>query len=433
MSGVLSTGAAFRNAVSGHSRMAGFSLLELAIGLILLGLVMLPILELYKISMKSLALSDTRSAQNQTVLAVNQFYENGNLRYPCPASLVVPVGDPAHGEEAACAGTTPPPCASAGWRASGGAGICRTTGPGGTVVIGAVPFAALGIHEDMSLDFWDNRILYAVTQDQTNAATFAAAPGAVSLFTVDRNPATSTDPDDLDGVPDLFSDAAGDFDDVDFVLVSTGRTGAGGFTVGGTEISSCPAGTRETQNCDMDTVFLHDRDPDDSRVGARSDVAGPMFFDDILAFQRSVPEDTWFPTPAGLSHVITGADHVGIGTTDPQYALEVNGAVRVEQGLQSDTICDESAGCSVSFDPALITDDMPQMQCDFSGSLHGDQPVMRLAGSQVHCASAVDMVGAPIAGDAIRLPSAFAAVDCTTTGMVANGFDATGQVICVTP
>ncbi|MCC6598585.1 MAG: prepilin-type N-terminal cleavage/methylation domain-containing protein [Alphaproteobacteria bacterium] len=421
------------------SRNGGFTLLEVAIGLIILGLIMLPIIEGYKIWMKTVALYTTRGAQNEIVIAMNQFYENGNLHYPCPASLIVPQEDAADGVSGNCSFATPPPlCSDASWRAApAGPGICRTDASANAIVIGAVPFASLGMSRRHASDFWHNRFLYAVTMEQTSAATFAGNPGKVTLFTVDRPSPPSSDPDDADGIPDLFCNTAVDcLNDLDFVLVSTGQTGAGGFSNNGASVGACPAsaaGGLEFENCNMDAIFLHDSDPRDASVGARGDIPGPRFFDDLLAYQRDIPEDTWYPTPAGSSHVITAADRVGIGTTNPLHAIDVEGSIQVDQGIMSDQICDDIPGPATAncFDPELIVGDVPEMQCDSAASFFGDQAVVELGGSKVTCASPVSGGGGgPIGGAAITLPPDFPVVTCPA-GQRFNGFDPSGVPKCV--
>lgn len=433
MSKFFASGDSSRAAHGGVPRSAGFSLIELAIGLIILGLIMLPIAEMYRIYMKSLSLSDTRGAQNEITTAINQFYQNGNLRYPCPASLIAPEDSFGYGREGVCTGGPPVrPCTSAAWRTT--SGICRTTGPGSQVVIGAVPFKALGIDADRAKDFWDNRLLYAVTLNQTDSATFTTEPGSISLFTMDRA-------SDDDGIPDLYcSDPPANTDcysDVDFVLVSTGRNGAGGFAGSGAEMPACPgsAAGREYFNCDMDRVFLHHTDPDDPTVGARSDRMGDTFYDDILAFQRSIPENTWYPTPVGLSHVITGAAHVGIGIPSATtHMLEVGGSAQVDGGVKTDRVCDENQ--TSCFDPELITGDMPQMQCDSASTFYGDQAVVKFKENRVRCALPADNLGSgPVSGDGeiITLPSSFVDGDCAGASKLMTGFDASGAPVCVIP
>lgn len=391
-----------------NSRMAGFSLLELSIALIILGLVAVPIIQLYKTSLKAMALSETRGAQNQVILAINQFYENGAARYPCPASLTVAEGDSAYGVEGDC--TTPfPLCSSGTWMATDG--ICQTSNAADAVVIGAVPFNTLKIGAELSTDFWDNRMFYAVTHAQTALATFSADPGRVTVQTV------------ATGVPATYCEGGGTdcYTDVDFVLASTGRTGYGGFTNAGNHISSCPtpANGREAENCNMDAVFLLDRVPNNNMLGTRSDAVGPTFFDDILAFQRQVPRNTWYPTPSGGgSHVISEADRVGVGTTNPQHALDVNGSVQADS-VRSNSIC--NGDCLAQFQPEIIVDDMPQMQC-------GDQPMVRVGGSQVHCAKAGAASTVTVA-----LPNAFPTATCSGTTPLVKGFNASGGIICTAP
>lgn len=424
----------------------GLSLLEVAIGLVVLGFVALPIIRSYSGDMEKKAHNMTIGSMVETIAGVNQFFFSGNSRYPCPADITLTEGDLNYGIEKSCDLASILPCAPPSpWAANGG--ICKTDDTSNAIIIGAIPFATLKMTQKSGLDFWKNKLIYAVTYSQTKQASYLTAGGKIKVLAVD-NPKNIIDSTE-DGVPDLL------VSEYDLFLFSTGETGIGGFTAGGHKLAACDvlSTSFEQENCDFDNIFFASEDPADKASSAFSRVSGPMFFDDMTEMQISPPLATWFqheenPTYADKDYVITLATRVGIGTTTPDETLHVIGDIRSDitalgngGNLKADAICNDSASC---FTPEIITEALSQMNCDPDASFSLQRAVTRVANSQVECNTA--LIEAP-PGSGTFLPigggnnlrvdnSKFKEKDCETYGLgggIAAGVDASGDLICIIP
>lgn len=415
----------------------GLSLLEMAIGLVVLGFVALPIIRSYSGDLEKEAYNTTSGSLVETITGINQFFFSDNSRYPCPTDMSLAEGDANFGLEGSCdlasillCGPTSP------WLASGG--ICKTDNTANAIVIGGVPFGTLKMSQDTQIDFWKNKFIYAVTHSQTKQLSYSTGGGKINVLAADNplNVANSTE----DGVPDVLSIP------YDMFLFSTGETGVGGFTSRGMANDVCGDLTTglEHENCDFDNTFFIAVDPYDNASNAFGRVPGVNFFDDITRMQISPPLATWFqhtdnPTYTDKDYVLTLATKVGIGTKEPDETLHVVGDIRAEVmlsgdggNLKSDLLCNESGSC---FDPVIITDTLPQMNCDSDASFPLQRAVTRVANSEVKCNTALDDSGNPIGGgNNLRVDnSKFGTMDCGGSGEIAQGIDASGDLICVVP
>src|SRR5690606_18273347 len=71
-------------------------------------------------------------------------------------------------------------------------GLCRTPGmrAGSSILLGTVPYAALGLSIKDAHDGWGNKITYAVTEVLTQTSTFNDQLGTIGLLQGARNPTT---------------------------------------------------------------------------------------------------------------------------------------------------------------------------------------------------------------------------------------------------
>ncbi|MDB5492028.1 MAG: hypothetical protein JWO78_1877, partial [Micavibrio sp.] len=181
---------------SGHAREKGFTLIEIAIGMIIIGLLAVPYLQTYqawKLKTITKETSDNASAV-QSALAK---YATRYGHYPLPANPSLASGAAGDGVEVAVGGVGTCSLASTG--------VCRSTttwtGAHGqtTVLIGTVPYATLGLPLKNTYDGYKNRFKYAVTELMTKAPptyTFSNDDGILQVVDKDGNDEDSqTKPD----------------------------------------------------------------------------------------------------------------------------------------------------------------------------------------------------------------------------------------------
>lgn len=373
-----------------------------------MGLIVVPIATIYNNYVKQLKINETRNAQTDVRNAINIYIPN-NGRYPRPAKFNVSEGDTDFGAEGVA---NPALCSSASWFATDG--LCRTDNTASAVLIGAVPFNALGMSIEGTKDYWGNPLLYAVSLSQTDALTYGSAGGSVTVQVLDP----ARDPVNL-------------ATNYDMLVVSFGETAKGGYSNAATLISPCVGSVAENEdeNCDFDDTFLLDRDPDNIENSTYSEVAGQDFFDDFTLAQDTFPRDIWYQHEVDPNYVISQATRVGVGTTDPQARLHVMGDTQVDTNIQSNQICNSDV--TACFNPEIIDGNVPDMDCR-ENTVPGEEPVLSIGNSRVYCASAVDPAGNAIDGQAYRFDmSIFTAQDCQTTGQLMQGIDASGRPVCV--
>ena len=397
----------------------GFSLIETAIGMVVAGLIIAGILAMAQAENADRRQRYTSGNLAKIETAINQYYRLTGA-YPRPANLSFNEINPNYGKEESWVNAAAiPQCSSATWFSTNG--ICRTTAdPNIAAVVGAVPFAALQLNIEDSLDGWDNKIIYVVTEVKTDPSRFSDNNGVITSQALDIN-----------RVPTVVDNLT------DFVLFSTGETGRGGYGKDGIPIAPCGTMAQgfDNENCDFDSVFILEVNPNNLSIpNARSEVAGAGFYDDITEEQAQVPISTWFPSLTNNADIITLATRIGIGTTNPQVSIHVVGDIRVDSNIMSSNICDENN--NNCFEPELITGTRPEMRCDNTDIMFGEQPMMEVANSKVGCASSVDAGGTLIDVDGKRLQldmNIYNPADCYATGMLVTGFNASGDPICTVP
>lgn len=334
----------------------GFTLIEIAIALVVIGLLITPMLMLVNAKFHSQRMLDTRAKFSNMESALTE-YVRRNGRYPRPASLTAYEGDADYGIEFAV-GTAPAECPDVEAN-----GLCVTEDTGtlapfsDSVIIGAIPFNTLKIPPEDTLDSWGNRIIYAVTDYKTDAATYVRDGQGTLRF-------SALDDFNKDVIPELINEGGGhSYTRYDMILVSTGPTGKGGYTANGQLIGICvedPANPEnEDENCDFDAFFMLDENRrTDTRLqadggtrireadlldplvpgnGTRNVIEGPRFYDDLthdiqsVSFNLDWVENTAVPEYR-TEYVVTEAKRFSIGlNTPPEYAVHVAGDIRASE------------------------------------------------------------------------------------------------------
>ncbi|HIF24596.1 MAG TPA: hypothetical protein EYG18_07330 [Micavibrio sp.] len=395
-------------------RNKGFTLIEAAIAMILIGLISVPMIMLYNVEREDFIRQTNTGRIGIIQGAINDFVVVNN-RYPSPADLFESPASATYGQEftgaiASCAAWPTPN------------GVCRTTGPN-QILIGAVPFAALGLPPDRAHDYWDHKFLYAVTASQATLYATGAGEIITQGFDLSRTLApqgTSYSPNDI-------------------IIVSHGETGAGAYSRQGTLIRVCNDAVTprvDEENCNMDDTFIVYENleeitpPPLSRAILSTSLAdNGNFYDDFTGQQTQVPSDLWLQNLTDADYALTLSARIGVGTETPTTKVHVIGDIQANS-VQASDVCNDSSSACIT--PTSIAGVDPAMNCN--GGTLPSQGVVRIENNSVVCGSVVDSGGAPIEGEVFELPVFYTrGVDCTATGMLLTGFDAGGVPQCAAP
>ncbi len=210
--------------MSVRSSRSGFTLVEMAVVLAIAGLLTAGMLAMLKVQAKKSQMETTKKRLVEISSALAQ-YQTRHGRLPCPAALGAPPINPEFGVETAGCSTLPP---------NPNADPSAAPGTGGVKIrIGAVPVISLGLSSDHIIDSWQRRFVYAVSENLTVAGAPNVNIGAITLL-------------DNNGTP--LGPNPGQ---TPFVILSLGKTGAGGTTYEGVKYAvPCPATGPEHENCE---------------------------------------------------------------------------------------------------------------------------------------------------------------------------------------
>lgn len=232
----------------------GFTLIEVMVVLIILGLVMGTAFQLLRTYQQRAIMLEFEQDMAEIDAALTAYASGSEGFLPCPAALNAAEGTAAHGGAGDCTNMS-----IALGNCSGNAYcILRGRGPVGIpaldardgnatnqlrVRIGAIPFRALRISSEAAVDPYGNRYLYAVTEhmaDNTNPAfAYDPARGAVEVETA-AGISLIADPA---AVPPIPAGSAA------LIVYSTGPNGFGAFSRAGINGPNCPGGRPDTPNC----------------------------------------------------------------------------------------------------------------------------------------------------------------------------------------
>lgn len=334
----------------------GFTLIELAMVMIIMGLIAGPLIQYYALYYQNKMRQDTLDNIEADKAEISFFFNN-TVRYPCPSDRALPITDPNFGREfhVTCDPTAVGLVAPNTCTASGG--ICLVAGnrdlsnpPDGDmtdanelIIIGGIPIASLRdtnlnqISNELAVDSWGNKLTYAVSHSLTTTATYKFNEGQIKA------------------VDEFGADTAGINNDAHYVLISHGKNGKGAFRATGTTIPfACGSSLGiDDENCDNDGTFM-------SALGQYEGNTA-NYFDDYTYFMVNKSSSIWafIPSTGHLYNLNSG--NVGVNTTAPGDKLDVSGTLRANNNVKAAQICKKTGGGC--FPISAITGDTTDMRC----------------------------------------------------------------------
>lgn len=241
-------------------RARGFTLIEMAVVVFIFGLLASAATAVVGSLIVSTREKATRTKQEAIKTALSTFLARNN-RLPCPAISTVPTGAATNGVEAATPGTC--------------VGVVTSGAVPNIVKTGAIPWVALGLPEEATLDGFGNRFTYQVMATATNltAATVPGMLGTISLHSAGPGvlpPAVGAD--------QINNCTTGTYNPCGAVavIVSHGSNGYGAFNSSGQQVPGLGVvtATDEPANADGDSRFV---------VKSYSDIVANPYDDIVLA------------------------------------------------------------------------------------------------------------------------------------------------------
>lgn len=303
----------FCNKRLSRPRHAGFTLLELSIGLTIVSILAAGALTVGGVVVEQQRFTDTNTRVDEIRQALIDYFKvNGRL--PCVAPQNIAMGDTGYGAElTSCATGAAATGATIRIRADGSACSASAT-DANCVRIGAVPVRTLGLSDAAAADDYGNKLFYAVSEDMTDATKVTAASGRVTI---------------IDGTGATVAQGTGTTGAA-FAVVSPGPDGKGAYKlINGVQAIACGSSANlDVENCNNNAVFR------DTQFNNGNQAAS--FYDDIPAWapkyllttaSTSTANSLWAETAPNIYAIGTDNDvntgNVGIGTTSPQNRFDV--------------------------------------------------------------------------------------------------------------
>lgn len=323
---------------------SGFSLIQVAIGISILGILIAPFGSAYYLHEKKRRM-DSNFLKIERVVGAIRSYKSLTGHYPCPAPLDVARDSNKYGYPLAC--NTPAFAASVPSN-SCGEGICVETSIRSDItnrrlVYGAVPFRVLQMDERDSIDSYNTRIAYVVTESMTDVTTFNERLAGIAVRDEDNTP--MSDPDGGIG----------------FIIISHGPNKVGAFDFGGNIVNDCTGTGRDIDNCNKFSGAAPATNLNGIYIASTENAKpGSDFFDDTISFFSQLSETVWKRIDSQPNNIEDMSNNnVGIGVDAASTMLDVLSeqnefaGLGVESGkVLTNQICNiDGTAC---FDPSLI-------------------------------------------------------------------------------
>lgn len=350
-------------------RERGFSLIDVAVVMAIVGILLAGFLATYKMYQATRATTITEENFIAAQEALGAFIPFKDNRYPVPSPFGLTEEDALYGLEGdvAAAATCTNEASARGKICLGKANI------GGTeydVLIGALPFADLNMPDTQARDGYGRMFTYAVTRALT------VPNGAEPTFTtVDTNGDSVVDEkDDLpppvykhyvcvktQDLEDNGSIAVGACEPRAMVLISHGSDGIGAWLPSGKMYMPCRPDNEGTQNdnCDFDGEFIQSMRRTQIEGQSTATTADDVYIrqpmlvrgdgadknDDSIQVEVREDGNYWASISADNKVQNNHNYRVGIGVAEPEKPLEVNGNVMADKGVLAEELCIGGANC----------------------------------------------------------------------------------------
>lgn len=296
-----------------NCRQAGYTILESAIVMVVVGLMMASFATAYNIYLKTQAEQKTDNNASQVINALDNYLIQAGS-YPCPARSDALRTDVDYGVAGDCTSTA----VAVGNCASG---ICvETSNRAGPALAaprvrrGMVPFRTLALPEETAEDGYKTRFDYVVTEALAVPSTYNQKNGAIDV-------------QDAAGTS-LVKPPTGTGGSVHYLLIGKGPDRLGGYTRFGVQASPCPTGTLDAENCNTSTTSPADLAI--YRMAEYSEARGATHFDDYVKYSSSVETPLWKIADAGGFHIndlINAGPGAGLGKVAIGMATAATGAL----------------------------------------------------------------------------------------------------------
>lgn len=255
-----------------NTKKLGFSLIEMAVVLVIIGILAGAALSILGSSVDTAKFSATKDKMTEIMNSLHRFYA-ANGRLPCPAQLTKKLGDVAsgatgdvaYGEEiyltAGIGKCDVDPTTGTPANSTVPAGTYKIGSAGTYVYKGALPIRALSLPDTMMYDEYGSKFTYIVTEKFTTSAVNG-------VITVD------------DGiVPTTISST------VAVAVISHGKDRKGGYTSGTTIGIACNTAGKDMANCNQGTVANTVAGTVTLTDTQYNDLAAANWFDDIIKWE----------------------------------------------------------------------------------------------------------------------------------------------------
>lgn len=313
-----------------RTQQSGFSLLELAIAIMITGILFASGSQVYDNYRQKKHIHETQAKIDVLTEAFSRYYSFYG-HYPCPAIRTDAPGAPTFGVATDCTTAAPAGTATSS-RSVDHDNNPLTPNITLTMRTGSIPFVALrdGLSDPvMGYNFYSSS--YPISARDT-----LDAYGNRFTYTLTESQGTYDYLEELGGV--VIRDEFGNVltNNGDYIIISHGKDGKGAYTLNGTLTNTPCTGTQiDVENCDDDFDFVDSLQYDSTTA----------YFDDQLIYRDWMAFFLWSVMDNSPEHAYNlNANGVGIGLTWPKQRLHVaSGNARTDTNLMTREICDPAA------------------------------------------------------------------------------------------